>query len=113
MRTTARYATDGRSPGAKTPIVSFAAIGLKNRLKLKRKRTNNSRRWIVKDDLLDEFLLISKEALTCLSSGRRDEDLIYRLRDTIRKAEGNLGRDELLLHRSSDELHRVGVRQHP
>lgn len=67
----------------------------------------------MKDDLLNEFLLISKEALTCLSCGRRDEDLIYRLRDTIRKAEGKFGRDEALLHLSSDELHRIGVRQHP
>lgn len=65
------------------------------------------------EEVQRELIQVSKEALTCLSCGRRDEDLIYRLRDTIRKVEGNLGRDEALLHRSSDELHRVGVRQHP
>jgi len=43
------------------------------------------------EDVQKELIKAAKEALTCLSAGRRDEDLIYRLRDIIRKAEGKLG----------------------
>jgi len=38
-----------------------------------------------------ELLKAAKEALVCMSSGRRDEELLYRLRDIIRKAEGKYG----------------------
>lgn len=43
------------------------------------------------EEVQRELIKAAKEALTCLSAGRRDEDLIYRLRDIIRKAEGKLG----------------------
>lgn len=59
------------------------------------------------DEVQKELIRVSKEALTCLSCGRRDEDLIYRLRDTIRKAEGKFGTDAQRLHLGSDDLHRA------
>lgn len=59
------------------------------------------------EDAQKELIHVSKEALTCLSCGRRDEGLIYRLRDTIRKAEGKLGEDSKLLHRDADDVHRT------
>ena len=43
------------------------------------------------EDVQRELIKAAKEALVCLSSGRRDEELIYKLRDIIRKAEGKLG----------------------
>lgn len=54
-----------------------------------------------------DLIQASKEALTCLSAGRRDEDLIYKLRDIIRKAEGKFGTDAQRVHLESDDLHRA------
>jgi hypothetical protein len=59
------------------------------------------------EDVQKELILVSKEALTCLSTGRRDEDLLYRLRDTIRKAEGKFGTDSQRVHRGPDDVHRT------
>lgn len=59
------------------------------------------------DEVQTELICVAKEALTCLSCGRRDEDLIYRLRDVIRKAEGKFGTDALNLHLHPDDLHRA------
>lgn len=59
------------------------------------------------EDIYKELILASKEALACLSCGRRDEDLIYRLRDIIRKAEGRFGTDPQCVHRSPDDIHRT------
>jgi hypothetical protein len=59
------------------------------------------------EDTQKELVRVSKEALTCLSCGRRDEDLIYRLRDIIRKAEGKFGTDTERLHRGPDDVHRT------
>jgi len=59
------------------------------------------------EDTQKELIRASKEALTCLSCGRRDENLIYRLRDIIRKLEGKLGEDSELLHRDADDVHRT------
>lgn len=55
-----------------------------------------------------DLIQASKEALTCLSAGRRDEDLIYRLRDIIRKAEGRYdGEASQCVHRGPDGVHRT------
>jgi hypothetical protein len=43
------------------------------------------------EEIQRELIKAAKEALSCLSAGRRDEDLIYRLRDIIRKAESKFG----------------------
>lgn len=40
-----------------------------------------------------ELVRAAKLALVALSAGRRDEELIYQLRDIIRKAEGKDGCD--------------------
>lgn len=59
------------------------------------------------EEIQNELIKASKEALTCLSCGRRDEDLIYRLRDIIRKAEGKFGTDAQRVHLESDDVHRT------
>jgi hypothetical protein len=40
-----------------------------------------------------ELLRLAKLALVAISGGRRDEELLYALRDIIHKAEGKDGRD--------------------
>lgn len=40
-----------------------------------------------------ELIRLAKAALSCISAARRDEDLLYALRDIIRKAEGKNGTD--------------------
>jgi hypothetical protein len=61
----------------------------------------------MEEDIQTELIKASKEALACLSCGRRDEDLIYRLRDIIRKAEGKFGTDPQRVHRGPDDVHRT------
>ena len=52
-----------------------------------------------------ELIRAAKEALTCLSAGRRDEYVIYLLRVAIRKVEGKFGTDAQRVHLGSDDLH--------
>lgn len=40
-----------------------------------------------------ELLRIVKQALVVIAAGRRDEDLLYALRDVVRKVEGKGGED--------------------
>lgn len=47
----------------------------------------------MEDDTQKELIRLAKLALTCISAARRDEELLYELRDIIRKAEGKLGKD--------------------
>jgi hypothetical protein len=61
------------------------------------------------DEVQKELVRIAKLALVCISSGKRDENVLYALRDIIRKAEGNDGESVQRLHQRPDDLHRDGV----
>lgn len=39
-----------------------------------------------------DLIRLAKEALSCISAGRRDDELLYKLRDIIRKVEGKDGK---------------------
>ena len=45
------------------------------------------------EDTVKELIRLAKAALFCISAGRRDEDLLFKLRDIIRKLEGKFGDD--------------------
>lgn len=49
-----------------------------------------------------ELIAIAKKALTCLSTGQRDENVLYALRDTIRKAESEVKNERTGLQESQD-----------
>lgn len=57
------------------------------------------------DEVQKELIRVAKLALICISSGQRDENVLYELRDIIRKTEGKDGESVQRLHHHPDELH--------
>jgi hypothetical protein len=45
------------------------------------------------EDTQKELVRLVKQALVVLSTGRRDENLLFELRDIVRKVEGKGGED--------------------
>jgi len=61
------------------------------------------------EEVQKELVRVAKLALVCISSGERDENILYELRDIIRKAEGKDGESVQRLYQRPDDLHRDGV----
>lgn len=57
------------------------------------------------EEVQKELVRIAKLALVCISSGKRDENILYALRDVIRKAEGKYGESVQRIHQRPDDLH--------
>ena len=48
----------------------------------------------MEEDTQKELLALLKRALVVISAGRRDEELLYEIRDTVRKVEDEVGEDD-------------------